>query len=399
MYSQQAYYVAELAEKYPFINFSKNRIEISGDSTSYKSFFKKFDTLLRTGTGKIKIVHLGGSHIQADMYTQQLRRRFEDFQPGISGDRGFIFPYKIAQTNNPRNYSVSYTGTWTARKNVDKNDTCMLGMAGISVITKELNSSVSIKLNNDPELYYTFNRLKIFHPNYSSEFKIHINSPVRCVEQVHNHKREFTEFLFDTYIDSVEVVFEKTDSTQNNFELQGFLFENDSFSGITYNTLGVNGARIESFSRCKLFDIQLKELNPDLVILSFGTNDGYTLRFDKEVFRNDYTKLINIISNVAPDASILITVPNDSYMYRKYANKNTEEIKNVIFDIARVEGFFVWDFYNIMGGMGSSALWYEKGLMNSDRIHFNKEGYIVKGDLLFSALISAWEDYQKKYFE
>lgn len=378
--------------RFPFINYAKNNIEIFGDSSGFKPFFSKFDSILMYGNPKLSIVHLGGSHIQADMYTQQLRRRFEEFQPGISGDRGFIFPYKIAQTNNPFNYKVFYTGSWTTCKNVDKNDSCLLGMAGISITTADRYSSVKIILNSDPALYYTFNRLKVFHPDDKNQFEVNIRSQ-NCTGKIRSEKMGFTEFCFDTSLDSVEIVFEQTDSLQNKFELQGFDFESDNIGGIQYNCLGVNGAKINSFLRCQLFAPQLASLHPDLVILSFGTNDGYTLRFDKNAFKNEYTGLFKLIKDVAPGAAVLITVPNDSYIYGKYANKNTEEIKNIIFEIALENGLAVWDFYSVMGGFGSSLLWYKQGLMAEDKIHFNKAGYSLNGDLLFSAFIKAWESF------
>ncbi|NJK85240.1 MAG: hypothetical protein HC906_04005 [Bacteroidales bacterium] len=201
----------------------------------------------------------------------------------------------------------------------------------------------------------------------------------------------YTEFCFTSYLDSIEVFFEQTDSAQNKIELQGFVFEND-LPGITYSAIGVNGAKIESFLKCQHFGAQLHALKPHLIILSFGTNDGYTSHFNSEKFIANYLSLISLIQNAAPEAAIIITVPNDSYYRRRYPNRNNETIKNAIFELAGERNFGVWDFYSVMGGFDSSELWYRSGLMNHDRIHFNKAGYKIKGDLFFAALIQLWEE-------
>ena len=44
-----------------------------------------------------------------------------------------------------------------------------------------------------------------------------------------------------------------------------------------------------------------------------------------------------------------------------------------------------------MGGLNSIAIWEEKGLAKSDKIHFTNAGYRLNATLLFWAL---WEDYE-----
>ena len=47
----------------------------------------------------------------------------------------------------------------------------------------------------------------------------------------------------------------------------------------------------------------------------------------------------------------------------------------------------VWDFYGIMGELGSSRTWMTKGLMQSDMVHFTSVGYHLKASLFEDA----WE--------
>ena len=303
VYTQQEYYPFETSH-YQFIDYVKNRFTLFNDSSLFSRFYQKFDTLLKYGAGRLKIVHIGGSHIQADIYTHRVRQRFFEFEPGILGSRGFIFPYRIAQTNNPSNYRVEFSGNWTFCKNTQREAKCELGLAGYSVTTSDTTASVKIFLNQDSTVHFEYNRLKVFHPNTGKDYQVKIFPQEYCSAQIRNQRLGYTEYFFTTYLDSVELRVRQTDSLQHQFELLGLSFESDD-PGIIYNAVGVNGARLESFLRCELFEEHLVALNPDLIIISVGTNDGNIRRFDTGLYRNEYMELLKHIRNAAPDAAIL----------------------------------------------------------------------------------------------
>jgi lysophospholipase L1-like esterase len=391
VFSQQEYYPFETGH-FHFIDYSKNSFRLYDDSSSFSVFYQKFDSLLQYGTGQLKIVHIGGSHIQADIYTHRIRQRFSEFEPGISGYRGFLFPYSIARSNNPANYRVEYSGSWTFCKSTRRDTNCWLGLAGYSVSTSDTNASVKIFLNNDSCMHFDFNRLKVFHPYTHHDYGLKIIYPGNCLARIRNQKLGYTEYRFAAFQDSVEFVVCRTDTIQDQFVLFGLSFENDD-PGIVYNAVGVNGARLESFLRCQLLENHLEAIRPDLVIISIGTNDGNTKRFDADLYRSGYLELLARISKSVPDAAILLTVPNDSYLFKKYINRNTEKMMNVIIDLARNNDYAVWDFYSIMGGLNSVRAWYDAGLMRPDHIHFNRQGYLLKGDLFFAAFLKTWEGF------
>ena len=389
--AQQKYYPFEV-DNYPFINYQKNKISFFKDSSNFAQVLSKFNRLLFEGNGQLRIVHIGGSHIQADVYTHRLRQRFSEFQNGLSGSRGFLFPYRVAKTNNPRNYKIKYEGEWDYCKNVKKKADCKLGLSGISIITQDIYSKVQVTLNNDSSLYYDFNSLKIFHDLDSTTFDINLNGKADIISQNRNDSLGYTEYIFSDFMDSITISFSRIDSSQTNFTLYGLYFENND-PGVVYNAIGVNGARLDSYIECELFESHLSALNPDMIIISIGTNDAYTRRFNQEKYRTNYYRLLAKIKEAQPNATILLTVPNDSYLYRRYINRNTEKVKNVIFDISKNEGYGVWNFYEIMGGLNSSYIWYRTGLMTSDKIHFNRKGYNLKGDLFFAAFLKAYDNH------
>lgn len=376
---------------YNFVRYEKNKFDFPGDSIDFERFYAKMDTAILNGRGKISIVHIGGSHIQADIYSGRTRERLQSFFPGLNGGRGMIFPYRIANTNNPGSYKTSSTGEWNACKNVDLDKSCHIGLSGITAITNDSSATINFSLKQDSLVNYYFNRIRIFHSFDSLAFLPFLEN-VNVIHAEVNEDLGCSIFYLDKDYNSFTLGLKKTSSKQVVFELYGISLENDD-PGIIYHSIGINGASFPSFLRCSLLEKHLKALNPDMIILSLGTNDAYTKKFKPDFYMANYEEMIHIIKKVAPKAAILTTVANDSYLYRRYPNKNTELAAGVIYQVAKRYNCGVWNFYEIMGGFNSSKVWRNNNLMVNDLIHFNNEGYLFIGDLLFNAFIQSYDNH------
>ena len=378
--------------QYSFIRYNTNQFELVHKNPRYCDLFAKFDTLIKTGENQIKIVHLGGSHIQADVYTHRIRQELQSFYPGILGSRGFFFPYPIANTNSPSNLWITYSGDWQTSKNTQSEPAYTLGLSGITSVLTSPAGSLKIVASYDTVQHYDFNRIKVFCNASSTDHVPTVNPGQLVKDIIINKAGGYVQYNLNHYTDTLDLFIQQADPANELFQLYGISLENDD-PGVVYNAIGVNGAKLESFLRCGLFSKQLRALDPDWVIISIGTNEGNTRLFDKETYRDEYLILLDSIRLAAPGAAILLTVPNDSYLLKRYINSNTAQMREVIFEIARSYGYGVWDFYTIMGGLNSAMTWYNNGLMNKDRIHFSKPGYLLKGDLFFYAFLNSWNDH------
>lgn len=377
-------------EKYDLVEQGVNRLEFYGDSARFKNFYSKLDTLFFTGKGKINVVHIGGSHIQADMWSDQVRLHLQKVMPAVNGGRGFLFPYRMARTNNPSGYQVEYTGDWKACRNVLRDTSCVLGLSGISVTTTDSLSSVNISFKDNEIRNYYFNRVRIFHPADSS-FIVHLPKH-KVVRTRRDEKGGYTEFSLASPSDTLYAEFVKTDSLQKRFTLYGIDLGTDE-PGIIYNAIGVNGAAVPSYNRSQLFQKHLTVIKPDLVILSIGINDAHGPDFSAHKYERDYDTLVASILAANPNAAILFTTNNDSYYKRRYANKNAFEVRNTMKKLSAKYDAAVWDMFGLMGGIGSIRTWEYKGYAKRDRIHLTREGYQLMGDLLFNAILKSYGDY------
>ncbi len=387
----QDVYTGSYYKKYPLFLESENTIHFYNDSSVFLNFMKKYQELLLTGKGKLNIVHFGGSHIQADIYSHVMREHLQKFDYGMNGGRGFIFPFRNAKTNNPANYKVSYTGEWESCRNVETKKNCNLGVSGITLFTHDTLATTTLIPNTENNVHYDFNRIRIFHnPEYES-YAIVPETSIRYTSST-DTMSGITTFLFDDFLDKITFSFKCKDTLMRDFEWYGLTLENDD-PGVVYHSIGINGASLPSFLRCNLFVPQLRALNPDLAIVSIGTNDAYTRYFDQDGYEKNYRAFIQNLQAANPEIAIILTVPNDSYLYRRYVNKNTRLMEDVIIKLAKEYGYGVWDFYALMGGLGSSRTWESAGLMQHDKIHFTQEGYTLKGNLLFQAFLKSYNNY------
>jgi hypothetical protein len=87
--------------RYDFIDTTQNVIKFPKGNASFTTFFNKMDTLVFENRGQVRILHVGGSHLQADVISGRIREHFIKEYPGASAGRGFVFPYSAARTNTP----------------------------------------------------------------------------------------------------------------------------------------------------------------------------------------------------------------------------------------------------------------------------------------------------------
>lgn len=384
-----------LEPQYDFVRYDLNRITHFKDSSLFEALYEKMDRLFERGEGKINIVQFGGSHVQADIHTGRLRTRLQTFYPGIKGSRGFLFPFKAAGTNNPYNYTVQYSGTWKSCRNVQSSANCPLGVAGISVSTADSLSGFTVFSDTRYAEAYDFNRFRVYHNTDNIAFDLQFGKPELVDFMWTNTKEGFTEFILNTYVDTLQLKITRSPHCSGEFTLYGFqLFTDDP--GFVFHSMGVNGAAVPSYLKCNLLSQQLKELEPDLVIFSVGVNDAHGSNFSPAAFEANYEKFIAMVRAASPSTAILFVTNNDTYFRKKIVNPNAGPVREVMIKLCTKYGFGMFDLFNIMGGYGSMGTWDKNGLAASDRIHFTRAGYTLVGDLMFDALLKGYLNHVKQ---
>jgi lysophospholipase L1-like esterase len=392
---------------YPFIEWQKNSIQPTGGSALHP-FYASLDRLMFKGLGRINVVHFGGSHVQADIISGRLRERLQSFYPGNLGSRGLLFPYSIAKTNNPGNYSVRHTGNWNYAKNIQANPEVPLGLTGIAVFTHDQESSISISFPEHVKVKGDFNLVRLYEGQGAESYQVVFrggDTLPATYREFRHPETNIREFFLDDHHQQLTITIRREDTVKTPYILYGIQLENED-PGITYHSFGVNGASTGSYLKCRLLGAQLAEIKPDLVLFGLGINDAAKGDLDVEAFKSNYRNLIRQVRTTNPQAAILLLTNNDSYRPIKIRrrksyipNPNGDIVRRAMHDLAETEGVAVWDLFEIMGGLGSAKTWEENGLAQHDKVHFTFKGYRLLGDMLFEALLADYQQYLKKRFK
>ena len=374
---------------YNFIRYDLNNLHNFGNDRYSRGFLAKLEHLAKTGEGRINIVQIGGSHIQAGNFSGQIRTRLQQMNGEMNAGFGFMFPYRMARTNSPYGYHIRFTGNWQTCRNVETRKTCTLGVGGIAATTTAETAELTILLEKENTLDYSFNKIKVFFDAPDSVYSVSVDSA--SVKKVIKTD-DYFEFELNQLTDSLNLKISKPAGVSGSFTLYGIVSESAP-NGILYHSIGINGAQVPSFLRCDLFEQQLAALKPDLVILGLGINDAYSKKFSPEVYEENYTELIAGIRRAAPETAIIFITNNDSYLYRRYINKNGQKVEQSLLKLGAKINAGVWNMYEVMGGMNSVVLWEKNNLALRDKVHFTREGYLLLGDLFFNALMQNFELY------
>ncbi|MDW8302701.1 MAG: LysM peptidoglycan-binding domain-containing protein [Bacteroidia bacterium] len=394
-------------KKYDFIEYSINFIQ-QPNHEAMKKFYQALD---QSKNRKVIIVHIGDSHIQPDGYSYNMRNILQK-EFGYAG-RGMIFPYRAAGTHNAFTHYSEVKGKWESDFNVRKQQKFDIGLTGVTARTSDPNASVKISFRNEVSKA-DFDYVKLYYKRSPHTFnvKVTVNDSasfvVNCVAdtastlpyigfRVPRRTRTLTlsmERVFQTLNDTLKI------ETSKFFELYGLSFELEKENGILYHAVGINGAPFEAILRQNLMEVQIKEMNPDLVIVDMGGNEYYGRGVHKESYASRLSQIVKNIQQWCPNASILLSSPHEFY-YRRYYNRNwSKDARDVTKQVAFDNNCGFWDNYAISGGRYAVPKWQKEGLFGWDRIHLTPQGYALRGALMAQGLLNSYYIYRKgeEYF-
>jgi hypothetical protein len=374
---------------YPFINYIADTLYIAQNNSSIsQSFFAKFDSVVTHKTGNINIVHIGASHVQAGTFPHTVRQLLLSSFPDLNASRGLVFPYAAApKCNNPADYRTRSVGRFGLVRNVYQEHSKPLGISGIAVYTLDSISEIRIVFRDS---ITNFLNTKITLLGFSEDSTF---LPILKVDTVSllptTILPEKRRFIYENICatDSFAFYFITIDSA--DFTITGILLENEN-PGITYHSIGVNGASVDVFLRCEHFEEDIELLSPDMVIFGLGINDASEADYNPTLFKENYLTLVNKFRKVNPDCFFLFITNNDSYKKigkKYYVNRNALKVRKIMYELADELGGAVFDQFEIMGGLQSMEKWRLAKLAQNDRVHFTKAGYELMGKLFFNALI------------
>ena len=175
--------------------------------------------------------------------------------------------------------------------------------------------------------------------------------------------------------------------------------------GITYDSIGLNGASTTVMSRAfnpDAFGEALQHRDPDLVIINYGTNESSYVSYVDKLYEPELRRAIARVRTALPNASILVMSPMDRGAREGDVISTMPAIPKLVGIQQRVAaelgcGFF--NTYAAMGGDGTMQRWYDghPRMVAADLIHPSPQGARIVAQSLTGQLLIGYERYQQRH--
>ena len=368
-------------------------IEFAGNLTGIFARLQAIEDGDKTQT--TRILQFGDSHTAADMMTGRMRSlvqaRFGDGGAGFTYAGHPFAGYRILGTSRAQS-----AGWMTEGVRFTKIQDTQLGLGGVA--------NTSTRAGETVELDAPCQKMEVDYldqPGGGSFSLLEDGQTVKNVSTDSGSTGEGSgpEILTAACTPGVEHHFEVVSESSAPVRLLGFVTEQP---GITYEAIGLNGAEAALMTRWDqaMFASYLKQRDPALIVLAYGTNEASDQNWSYAAYRNLISNLVDQLHETVPNTSILVIGPPDrsvrtsrggrrrSYGWKTY--DETLHITDAQREACRTHGCAFWSWRDRMGGLGSMNVWAADGLAQGDHTHFTSRGYVELADDLYSDIIAAY---------
>jgi lysophospholipase L1-like esterase len=182
--------------------------------------------------------------------------------------------------------------------------------------------------------------------------------------------------------------------------------------GVIYANLGTIGASVDIMDRWDpvILRHDLAHLAPALIVLAFGTNEGFRDSTDPEAYAVAFRSRLHELHAAAPGAAILVLGPPDGVRHRRRGSPEpaacgdpnwTEPprlaaVRQAERAAALREHAYFWDWREAMGGRCSMLRWAaaDPPFAAPDHVHLFAPGYQATAEALFRTIMAGYTEYR-----
>lgn len=198
--------------------------------------------------------------------------------------------------------------------------------------------------------------------------------------------------------------------------------------GVVLTSHGFSGAQVGIMSRWDWPTVtaQLAHLDPALVLIAFGTNEGYAPASRLSDYAERLQERVEALQKAAPNASIVLVggpdanrlpkscggsgaehdrlpcrplsdeevagydgllAHSDRRLCRWHTPASYHRVRAAQREVADKTGIYLWDWLEFQGGFCSAYRWEKLGLVHKDRVHMKRDGYWRSADRLHAILL------------
>jgi lysophospholipase L1-like esterase len=350
-----------------------------------------FEQLRRTksgeATGPLSILHYGDSHTAADEWTGSVRALLQaEFGDGGGGYSLAGRPFKSYRRQDLKS---GESRGWQTEGMLTHGSDGLYGLGGVSISTTLRGQSVYLEAE--------CSRLELFYLQQPGGGDLQLYDNGAAVDKI-STDGSLEPGYFQYQASPGSHRFELETLQRAPVRLFGWVTEKDR--GVTYETLGINGAQASIMFRWDdaMLASNIARRNPALIVLAYGTNEASSPDWTQESYREMFCTLLQRLRQDAPTASILVLGPPDREYRAKGRWATLEKLDRIVAaqrEAAMANRCAFWDMREKMGGKGAMREWVTAGLAQYDHVHFTAPGYRRLGYTLFRDLMYNYDKYTK----
>jgi lysophospholipase L1-like esterase len=375
--------------------------------------------------GALTILQIGDSHTAADFFTGEVRRyvqaRYGDGGPGYI-DAGRPHPGIRSAALN-----VSATKGWNyaaLQKGDDPRDFYLSGFTA-----KAARGGESLNFSSERPVPFDLVELEVVTGPHSGAVDVAIDGgkPIRSTLAEARQDRMVYRFTPDGIAPNLLRRISITTSDGLPVAISALSIFNKSY-GVSYSNIGFPGATVDIVNKfdSKLLKDELKRIAPQIVVLAFGTNEGFNDHLDLAKYRDRYRTVIRKIRSSLPHVTLVMIGPPQAERVAKGCVKDVDSIgckrdkldfadgaecvwpvppklgrvRELQRNLAKEEGIPFWDWADIMPAKCGATAWYGASppLVTRDHVHFTAAGYRMSARRFIEFLDPIIAQFQSKSY-
>lgn len=330
----------------------------------------------------LRIRVFGDSHVANDFITNELRSIL-----GHINSVGFAYPL---MPSYHQSLILSYENNGflilDSRKPSDYVD---YPMGGIVAYPESLPASINLSINS--KIVHSWSNkfiTKIVFKNSDTLEALQIEDSQSNSYTLNASKANEWETV------SLQLHFPITIHALNkDVKLGGYFIYKEKNNNIVEH-LGVNGVRSDIWKKWnkETLEKELKELEYDIIMLCYGSNDAVYNTINSEKFIEKYREFILMLKESNPNAIIIlispppVLLPINASKGKYQISKTFLPIKEAIEKIAKIEQIMLFDIDDFIEKNGSKNSWVTLNLSKKD-VHLTPQGYKIIAHGIYQALI------------